>query len=262
VFSDSQAALQRASEDHLGPGQAITSDIITTAQGLTEKGIKVILQWVPSHIGIEGNERADKIAKEAASKPMPPSIDRYSSFSYTMRQIKAQKRTEIKEWIYKTTYKEGKKRNRTYSLTNALEIDPQLSMIRKPLAKRFYQLKLGHAITASYLYRIQRLDKQNCWWCNAAKQDIDHLLFECRHWRAQRRTLYGDLRRRGVTTPRYSEERPKNRLFNTPRAVEPILDFLNTTKIGLGPNGDEEEEEGSRLDRWDLDRLENESIEN
>jgi len=56
-----------------------------------------------------------------------------------------------------------------------------------------------------------------------------------------------------------SEEKPKIRLFNTPKAAKPILDFLAITGIGQRPNEREkEEEEWSRLDRWDLDRLEEE----
>jgi len=190
----------------------------------------VTLQWVPSHIGIEGNELADQAAKGAAKKHIPMGIDRYSSFSYIERQVRAQRRLETREWLYKTTYRRG--RNRAYSLTDSLMPDPTVSMARKPLAKRFYQLKIGHAITASYLYRIKRLDSLKCWWCNAAKQDINHLLFECRHWSRQRRTLYSDLRRIGIATPRMSEEKPKIRLFNTPKAVKPILDFLKITDIG------------------------------
>ena len=59
IFSDSQAALRRAQGDHLGPGQAIAIEIIAKARELTRKKVKVTLKWVPSHIGIEGNERAD-----------------------------------------------------------------------------------------------------------------------------------------------------------------------------------------------------------
>jgi hypothetical protein len=47
-----------------------------------------------------------------------------------------------------------------------------------------------------------------------------------------------------------SEERLKNRLFNTPNAARPILDFLASTRIGQRPSErEEEEEEWDRLDR-------------
>ena len=39
----------------------------------------------------------------------------------------------------------------------------------------------------------------------------------------------------------------------------PILDFLSSTGIGKGIEGEEkEEEENNRLDEWDLNRLEDE----
>jgi len=85
------------------------------------------------------------------------------------------------------------------------------------------------------------------------------LLFECRQWRKERRTLYSDLRRLGVYTPRKSEKSPRDRLFNTSKATRPILDYIKATEIGYRPGEREEEvEEWRRLDRWDLDRLEGE----
>ena len=33
--------------------------------------IEVYLQWIPSHIGIKGNETADQLAKQGASLPQP-----------------------------------------------------------------------------------------------------------------------------------------------------------------------------------------------
>ena len=89
VLSDSQAVLLRVFSDYLGPGQATVIDISVKAQTLIDKGIEVFLQWVPSHINIEGNERADKAAKEAADKPISPGTERYSFFSYIARKIKA-----------------------------------------------------------------------------------------------------------------------------------------------------------------------------
>jgi hypothetical protein len=61
----------------------------------------------------------------------------------------------------------------------------------------------------------------------------------------------------GIPIPTAAEERPKNRLFNTPKAVTSILGFLSATDVGRRPEEREEEEKWhSRLDRWDLDRLE------
>jgi ribonuclease HI len=77
--------------DYLGPGQATAIDISYKAQKLMNKSIEVILQWVPSHIDIEGNEKADKAAKEVAGKLIWPETEteRYNLFSYIIRKIKA-----------------------------------------------------------------------------------------------------------------------------------------------------------------------------
>ena len=92
--------------------------------------------------------------------------------------------------------------------------------------------------------------------------NVEHLFFECRRWARERQILYSDLAREKIDRPRMSEDRPKNRLFNTPKAVKPLLDFLEATEIGRRPNeiGDKEAA-NRRLDEWDLDRLEREERE-
>ena len=128
------------------------------------------LQWVPSHIGIDGNEKADTAAKGAAESLSTPDIERYSSFNYISRKIKAQKQTETMDWLYKKIYKDGnRKRNRAYSLSGPSKPEPLVSAAAKPVARRFYQLKMGHVIMASYLSQIKKSSSQKYWWCNAAK---------------------------------------------------------------------------------------------
>ena len=43
----------------------IITEIYTMASTLRHRGIKVILHWVPSHVNLEGNDRADQLANEA-----------------------------------------------------------------------------------------------------------------------------------------------------------------------------------------------------
>jgi hypothetical protein len=63
----------------------------------------------------------------------------------------------------------------------------------------------------------------------------------------------------GISILTAAEERFKNKLFNTPKAVTSILGFLSATDVGRRPEeGKEKEEWHSRLNRWDLDRLEEE----
>jgi len=43
------------------------TEIYTTASALKQRGIQVILHWVPSYINLEGNDRADKQTNQATS---------------------------------------------------------------------------------------------------------------------------------------------------------------------------------------------------
>jgi hypothetical protein len=53
--------------------------------------MKTLIRWVPSYSGIEGNEKADILAKKAANQPKSAQVDRYSSFSYIQRLVRRQK---------------------------------------------------------------------------------------------------------------------------------------------------------------------------
>ncbi|XP_049272458.1 uncharacterized protein LOC119397241 [Rhipicephalus sanguineus] len=63
VACDSRAALQAvAKPEWAGFG---TQLLVTKLHALLASGVDVSLHWVPSHVGIQGNEQADALAKEA-----------------------------------------------------------------------------------------------------------------------------------------------------------------------------------------------------
>lgn len=70
ILTDSLAAIDTLR--HPTPPQnnvALVTEIHAIASSLLNKGGSITIHWIPSHVGIKGNEAADKAAKEAAHRP-------------------------------------------------------------------------------------------------------------------------------------------------------------------------------------------------
>jgi len=70
LLSDSYSSLIALGRSHVD--QDTIYKYLKTHSTLTNSGKTVILCWIPGHVGIPGNERADKVAKAALSLPISP----------------------------------------------------------------------------------------------------------------------------------------------------------------------------------------------
>ncbi|UYV81132.1 hypothetical protein LAZ67_20000127 [Cordylochernes scorpioides] len=91
ILTDSRSAIQHLS--HTGElRDKISRNIIGYLQKLS-KTSKIHLQWIPSHVGIEGNEAADVLAKKGTKEPLP------QKNKLTFKEIETVAKTKIsKNW--------------------------------------------------------------------------------------------------------------------------------------------------------------------
>ena len=69
VYTDSRSSVQRLKLCRRHHNNTL-NEVQILLQKITEAGIKnITIQWIPSHCGIEGNEKADRLADEATKLP-------------------------------------------------------------------------------------------------------------------------------------------------------------------------------------------------
>ena len=66
VFADSLSALQAIKHNSQSSREDVVKEIVVVCHRLITRGTDIVLQCVPSHVGVPGNESADRAAKQAA----------------------------------------------------------------------------------------------------------------------------------------------------------------------------------------------------
>ena len=66
LFADNMSSVKAIMEEKPGPSQHISQQFMEAAMAFLNKNWRanIEISWVPGHMGIEGNNRADKLAKE------------------------------------------------------------------------------------------------------------------------------------------------------------------------------------------------------
>jgi ribonuclease HI len=224
IFTDAEAALKMIKSGQAWPTSV--RRIWEDAEKLQKRGTPVILLWTPAHVGVPGNERADKAAKKGAQGGKD--ADPTTSLLY------------IKERITKRQNDQRKK------------IHPLLGSAPKALSARLLQLRCGHAAIGTYRKRFLKSQTEECE-CGERRQDTTHLVLRCKRWRHQRKRLFKSIKQEGVYVSPRLDEKDAKRVLNKGELVEHLLLFLKETQIGLlGKKGGEEDE---WLDQWDIQLL-------
>ena len=185
-------------------GQSLVQNIITMIDGLRATGVEIDLRWVPAHVGIPGNEKADKEAKKAMgprkirkrNNKVVEVDTKYTALpAYGTKPLQKCVRTTLakaalaewrKEWETET------KGRHLRLLVNAptrdvLEIHKGLD---KQLSSLVFQMRTGKIGLRKFLYeqRVPGVEDKGCDLCGQEEQTVYHILSTCRKFRAERRS--------------------------------------------------------------------------
>lgn len=194
LYSDSQAALKAICKVN-------TTLLAVDRAKYATKGVN--LCWVKAHIGIDGNEQADQLAKAGASKE---SIDVDLGFTVTHAKHRLLKEA-ISIWQARWDYEE--KGRTTFFLV------PKVTLDNIWCNYILNQMITGHGNFPCYLQRFRLRDADNCRWCHTdTPADFQHYII-C--------IGLSDVRKR--CCPRLKQENLKQH-FDVPEGRRAISRFL------------------------------------
>ena len=168
IFTDSLSSLLALSD--FNTSHPVVQSILTILTSLDRAGKAVVFCWMPSHIGVAGNDRADEAAKRAARSrctrflPLPASDFFPACLSHLRNKWQ-------EEWD-------------TAGSSKLKSIKPRLAHWPSSLRKNrreevaLCRLRIGHTLT-SHRYLLSGGPKPRCPRCNGFLS-VTHVLVSCR----------------------------------------------------------------------------------
>lgn len=168
ICSDSMSSIQ--SIDSYADNNQLLFRIMTTIHEISLTSKEITFSWVPSHVGIRENDRADEAAREASTRPPEfthiPYQDWYPIIKKRTYDLWREQWRQQRNNLVQMKPQPG--RWKTHKLTRAEEV-----VINR--------IRIGHTrITHRYLMDEDEMGQRPvCGWCDQAILTIQHILIEC-----------------------------------------------------------------------------------
>jgi ribonuclease HI len=167
VFTDNQAALKTLQAPKRQSGQFIMKRIIMALAEIDSRNAHVEFHWIPAHQGIQGNELADKLAKEATGwrqirgrggRSEQIDTDNMAPTPNFLKHLRSATRTELNRQAQKQWAREWNAETRgrgSHALTpvptrTTLHLHASIS---KPLSAAIVQMRTGKIGLRDFLHQ-------------------------------------------------------------------------------------------------------------
>ena len=184
IFCDSKSVLDSIhNQESRNP---IMIDILDILQNLNRQKFDIKFCWIPSHVGIRGNEQADQLARNGLRGTEP------SQYKIPYKDYIPFVKTHIKnQWQKRWDYKHNEERiiKLHYILPT---IKPYyVNNLNRKDEKIIHRLRIGHTrLTHRFLMEDPLKREPVCNFCYLDDLTVHHILIECQHFAVIRARYY------------------------------------------------------------------------
>ena len=185
ILTDSKAGIAALKKYDPRHHKCLIDQIKNKAQMLTNEDFDITIQWLCSHVGTPGNEKADQLANEGHAKET-------TNFHLEISEINRKvRKTMTKTWHQQ--YDSKRDECHLGHIKKSISHWPWATVKNsRKLETTLVRLRIGHAGLNEYLTRFKMKTDANCPTCQVP-EDVKHFLLECSQYTAQRDMLKRDL---------------------------------------------------------------------
>ena len=170
ILSDSLSSIQSLQSDI--DTSPIHQDIQYCFYQLWRQCINVTISWIPSHVGIRGNEIVDKLAKKALSHELIdcPVLQDLSYLYSVLRD------NFLVEW--QNRWNSGKTGRFYFVIQPSVSEEVKYTDSNRHKQTSITRLRFGKCLLGDVLHMTGRRDDDLCDFCNV-REDVEHFLLDC-----------------------------------------------------------------------------------
>ena len=193
ILTDSRSSLEALQSFKTSKYAAQEEQAYRVAEILKENGIDLTLQWVPSHVGLQHNEKVDAAADTAHALPTithcPLSIEETKNLvrkaaATTWQTLYDSQKDNLHDAHFST-------------IKPKTEHWPWANHKCRPIETAITRLRLGHVELNEFLHRTHQRDSPTCTDCDTP-ETVEHYLLHCRRFTGSRQKLITALNKIGI----------------------------------------------------------------
>src|SRR5271169_797062 len=225
IYADSQPAIIATTKPVKQSGQSIIAETLKSLESLQEQkpDLKVSIIWIPGHMDIPGNEKADEEAKKAATSTQ----SRRTPFNHN--PLKSARNRTVKEKSNREWEQAWKNRNHNSRFLRRITTKPNVEkgpklyncITKRGQISQLARLRTGHCPLNQYLHRFNIEDSPLCECGSGAIETVEHYLLLCNRYDKERAALIAKVGVGGMWI---------ERLLGHPKLIGHTLEFVKSTK--------------------------------